>query len=478
MIEKSIAEHARNLRKREYSSEELTCAYLKQIEACDGDIHAYLTVTAESAVLAAKQADVRYRNGEERGLLDGIPFAVKDNLCTEGVRTTCASRMLAEYIPPYRATVMKRLQDRGGILLGKTNLDEFAMGSTTEYSAFFATKNPLNRSRVPGGSSGGSAAAVAANETVYALGSDTGGSVRQPASFCGLVGMKPTYGRVSRYGLIAFAPSLEQIGPMTRTVEDNAIVLSAIAGRDAKDATSGRLPEENFLSQLTDGVRGLRVGMLRNVPEDGMTEEVQKAVWEAAETYRSMGAEPVWLSLPLLQQAIAAYYVISSAEASSDLGRFDGIRYGFRPREYETAEELCRRSRSEGFGEEVKRRILLGSFVLSEEYYRAYYQKAMSARNILTKEMTELWRSCDCLLLPTYPTVAPRLGQIQSNPTKPYREDWCGVLANLTGMPSLTVPCGIGEEQMPIGLQILGPHGSESLLYRVGFALEQTRLSS
>lgn len=475
MTEQSIATHARNLRRREYSAEELTRAYLARIDACDDTWHAYLTVTAELALRDAAQADLRLRNGEMRGLLDGIPFAVKDNLCTKGIRTTCASRMLAEYLPPYEATAVERLRSAGGILLGKTNLDEFAMGSTTEYSAFFATKNPLDGRRVPGGSSGGSAAAVAAGEATYALGSDTGGSVRQPAAFCGLVGMKPTYGRVSRYGLVAFASSLEQIGPMTRTVEDNALVLSAMAGRDPRDATTLPTAGEDFLSQLRDGVRGLRIGVVRHWSKTDADETVLAAVEDAARQYGNMGATVVRVDLPSPERALAAYYVLSSAEASSNLGRFDGVRFGYRATGASTAEELCRRSRSEGFGEEVKRRILLGNFVLSEEYYQAYYQRAMLACRRLSEEVAELWRSCDCLLLPTYPTVAPRLQQPLRDPAERYRNDCFGVLANLTGLPALTLPWGTGEDGMPIGLQLMGPHGAEALLYRVGFALEQAK---
>lgn len=471
IIERSVAEHARSLEKKEYSSRELTQAYLDQIERVDGTVGAYLTVTREEALRQADASDVRRREGCALGILDGIPYALKDNICTKGIATTCASRMLEHYIPPYDATVVEQLKACGGVLLGKLNMDEFAMGASTEYSAFRVTTHPMDPSRVPGGSSGGAAAAVRAHMAAYALGSDTGGSIRQPSAFCGVVGMKPTYGRVSRYGLVAFASSLDQIGPITATVEDNATVLSVLCGWDARDAQTVKDQNTDFTSRADMSSSPLRIGLPRELFVEEIDSAVREAVLSAAEVYRAMGAELISVSLPSLKDAVAAYYVVSSAEASSNLARFDGIRYGYRASQFENLEDLYRRSRSEGFGTEVKRRILLGTLVLSAGYYDAYYQKAMAVRYRLRRELAQIWSTCDLLLSPSAPTVAYALGEKKNDPLAMYRGDLCGVAANLAGIPALSIPCGVDENQLPIGLQLMGKAFDERTLYRAASML-------
>ena len=469
---RSIADHAESLRRGEYSAAELTRAYLERIEAQDKALHCYLTVTPDLALSAAAESDKRRAAGESRGALDGIPFALKDNICTAGIPTTCASRMLEGYRPPYNAHVTERLLAQGAVLLGKLNMDEFAMGSTTETSAMGLTRNPLDMTRTPGGSSGGSAAAVAAGLAAFTLGSDTGGSVRQPAAFCGAVGMKPTWGCVSRYGLIAFAPSLEQIGPLTRTVGDNALVLSALAGHDPKDATSDSAPRPDYTVAPGSDLRGLRIGVARQSFSEAVSPDVRAAMARAVEALRSLGAETVEVSLPCPDAALAAYYVLSAAEASSNLARFDGVRYGHRTEAYDTVEELYCRSRTEGFGAEVKRRILLGTFALSAGFSEQYYQKAQGIRALVRAELARILAECDLMLLPTAPTVAFPLGQKRNDPTELYAGDLFSVPANVAGLPALSLPFGKGEGGMPVGLQLMGaPHG-EPLLYRVGGALE------
>lgn len=470
LTQRSIYEHAEALRKKEYSSVELTQAYLDQIEKKDETIGAYLTVTAEKALEAAKDFDEGKQT--EDSPLAGIPCAVKDNLCTKGVRTTCASKMLEGYIPPYDADVIERLKKSGAVILGKLNMDEFAMGSTTENSAYKICRNPKDTDRVPGGSSGGSAAAVAANEAVYTLGSDTGGSIRQPSAFCGVVGMKPTYGSVSRYGLIAFASSLDQIGPVTNTVLDNALVLNAIAGYDRRDATSLKRTCEDFSADLKKGVKGLKIGIPSQFFEDGIAEDVKAAVLEAAENYRRMGAELVNISMPSVDYALSAYYVISSAEASSNLARFDGIRYGYRCNEYTDIEEFYKKNRSEGFGMEVKKRIMLGTFALSSGYYDAYYKKALQVRSLVRNDFASAFEKCDLIISPVAPTVAYRIGERTGNSLEMYMGDAYSVPVNIAGIPALSLPCGTGKEKMPVGMQLIGPAFSENLLYRVGFAFE------
>lgn len=474
LTERTIFEHAEALRKKEYSSVQLTQAYLEQIDKKDKTIGAYITVTADRAIESAKAFDEGRYSDSEISPLAGIPCGIKDNMCTKGIKTTCASKMLGGYIPPYSAHVVEKLEKSGAVILGKLNMDEFAMGSTTENSAFKVCRNPLDTDRVPGGSSGGSAAAVAAREAVYTLGSDTGGSIRQPASFCGVVGMKPTYGSVSRYGLVAFASSLDQIGPITSTVLDNALVLNAIVGHDKRDATSVKRVYNDFTANIKNGVKGMKIGVPEEFFGEGISDDVRKAVLAAADTYRALGAELVSVSMPSIDYALSAYYVISSAEASSNLARFDGVRYGYRCDDYSNIDELYRKSRSEGFGSEVKKRIMLGTFALSSGYYDAYYKKALQVRSLVRKDFDEAFGKCDFIISPVTPTVAYKIGEKTGDSLQMYMGDAYSVPVNIAGIPALTLPCGIGEGGMPVGMQLIGPAFSEGLLYRAGFAFEST----
>lgn len=469
LTQRTICEHIDALRKKEYSSAELTKDYLARIEAVDGKIGAFITLTAETALEKAKAFD---EGKSASSSLAGIPCGIKDNMCTKGIKTTCASKMLGEYIPPYSAHAVEMLEKSGAVILGKMNMDEFAMGSTTENSAFKICRNPIDTERVPGGSSGGSAAAVAAKEVAYTLGSDTGGSIRQPASFCGVVGMKPTYGSVSRYGLIAFASSLDQIGPITNTVMDNAVVLNAIAGYDKRDATSVCRSYEDFTADIKKGVKGMKIGIPEQFFGEGIAEDVKKAVMSATEEYRMLGAELVSVSMPSIDYALSAYYVISSAEASSNLARFDGVRYGYRCAEYSNIEELYKKSRSEGFGSEVKKRIMLGTFALSAGYYDAYYKKALQVRSLVRKDFDEAFRKCDFIVSPVAPTVAYKIGEKSGDSLQMYMGDAYSVPVNIAGIPALSLPCGVGDGGMPVGMQLIGPAFSESLLYRAGYAFE------
>ena len=453
---------------------QLTQAYLEQIDKKDKTIGAYITVTADRAIESAKAFDEGRCSDSEISPLAGIPCGIKDNMCTKGIKTTCASKMLGGYIPPYSAHVVEKLEKSGAVILGKLNMDEFAMGSTTENSAFKVCRNPLDTDRVPGGSSGGSAAAVAAREAVYTLGSDTGGSIRQPASFCGVVGMKPTYGSVSRYGLVAFASSLDQIGPITSTVLDNALVLNAIVGHDKRDATSVKRVYNDFTADIKNGVKGMKIGVPEEFFGEGISDDVRKAVLAATDTYRGLGAELVSVSMPSIDYALSAYYVISSAEASSNLARFDGVRYGYRCDDYSNIDELYRKSRSEGFGSEVKKRIMLGTFALSSGYYDAYYKKALQVRSLVRKDFDEAFGKCDFIISPVAPTVAYKIGEKTGDSLQMYMGDAYSVPVNIAGIPALTLPCGIGEGGMPVGMQLIGPAFSEGLLYRAGFAFEST----
>ena len=474
LTERTIFEHAEALRKKEYSSVQLTQAYLEQIDKKDKTIGAYITVTADRAIESAKAFDEGRCSDSEISPLAGIPCGIKDNMCTKGIKTTCASKMLGGYIPPYSAHVVEKLEKSGAVILGKLNMDEFAMGSTTENSAFKVCRNPLDTDRVPGGSSGGTAAAVAAREAVYTLGSDTGGSIRQPASFCGVVGMKPTYGSVSRYGLVAFASSLDQIGPITSTVLDNALVLNAIVGHDKRDATSVKRVYNDFTADIKNGVKGMKIGVPEEFFGEGISDDVRKAVLAATDTYRALGAELVSVSMPSIDYALSAYYVISSAEASSNLARFDGVRYGYRCDDYSNIDELYRKSRSEGFGSEVKKRIMLGTFALSSGYYDAYYKKALQVRSLVRKDFDEAFGKCDFIISPVAPTVAYKIGEKTGDSLQMYMGDAYSVPVNIAGIPALTLPCGIGEGGMPVGMQLIGPAFSEGLLYRAGFAFEST----
>lgn len=473
ILTQSVASLSALLGARELSAVEVTDAFLRQVRDREGEVGAFLTVCGEQAADAAAEIDHRRAAGEALPPLAGVPMALKDNLCTKGILTTCASQMLRGFVPPYDATVWEKLRAQGTILLGKLNMDEFAMGSTNENSAYHPTRNPRNTAHVPGGSSGGSAAAVAAREVPFSLGSDTGGSIRQPASFCGVVGMKPTYGRVSRYGLIAFASSLDQIGPLTADVRDNALILNAIAGQDARDATSVPLPVPDYTAELEKGVKGLVIGIPKQFFAEGVSDEVRDAVLRAAKTLEAQGAKLEELSLSVLDHALPAYYVLSSAEASSNLSRFDGVRYGYRADSYEDITDLYRNTRSEGFGSEVKRRIMLGSFALSSGYYDAYYKKALQVRTLIRQELDEALKTCDVILSPVSPTTAYKLGEKMSDPLQMYLGDVYTVPANIAGLPALSLPCGVGAEGLPIGMQLLGRAFDEQTLYRVGYTYEQ-----
>lgn len=463
----TLTQLAGALRAGAVSAAEIVRAHLERVAALEDGVGAFVSTQGEAALAKAETMDAA---GEWLHLLSGIPVALKDNICVQGGRTTCASRMLAEFVSPYSATVWEKLQSAGCILLGKTNLDEFGMGASTEHSAFHPTRNPRDLTRTPGGSSGGSAAAVAAGMVPLALGSDTGGSIRQPASHCGVVGMKPTYGTVSRYGLVAFASSLEQIGPLTRTVADNALALSVIAGPDPKDATSVSHPD-GFAARIGQDVKGLRIGLPAEMLRGDLEADVRLAVMHAARVLEGLGAEIVEVSLPTAKHALPAYYIISSAEASSNLARFDGVRYGRRAEGYADVEELYTRSRSEGFGDEVKRRILLGTYVLSEGYYDAFYKRALRTRTLVIRDFARVFTQVDCLLTPVAPTAAPRLGEI-TDPVSAYQGDLYTVPANIAGIPALALPCGRDRQGLPIGVQLMGPAFSEPVLYQVGHALE------
>jgi len=467
--ELTINEVHKLLQKREISSEELTRDIIKQIKNVDNEIKAFVTLDEEGAIEASRKID---KNGEYKGPLSGIPVAVKDNICTKNILTTCSSKMLENFIPPYDATVIKKLKEQSSFVLGKTNMDEFAMGSSTEKSALFATKNPWDLERVPGGSSGGSAAAVAADECIYALGTDTGGSIRQPASYCGLVGLKPTYGRVSRYGLIAHASSLDQIGPITKNVADCATVLEEIAGEDKLDVTSSSLPVGNYSDILKDGIKGAKLGIPKELLGESVDPDVREAVLKAAKTFEELGAICEETTLPNIKYAIWAYYIISAAEASSNLARYDGIRFGYRAEHFEDLTDLYKRSRGEGFGPEVKRRIILGTFLSSEKYYDEYYLKALKARSVIKQDFDKIFDKYDLLITPTVPTVAFKIGEEIDDPLKMYMNDLCTTPVNLANLPAITLPCGFSEG-LPIGLQIIGRAFDEANILKAAYTFEQ-----
>ncbi|MDR1603664.1 MAG: Asp-tRNA(Asn)/Glu-tRNA(Gln) amidotransferase subunit GatA [Gracilibacteraceae bacterium] len=469
----SIRELGRLLRERELSAAELTEHYLERIERVDPATRAYITVLPEEARARARTADAALASGEEIGPLTGIPTALKDNLCLAGAPTTCASAMLADFRPPYTAAVAEKLLRAGAVVLGKLNMDEFAMGSSTEYSAFFPTHNPWDPARVPGGSSGGSAAAVAAGTAPYAIGSDTGGSIRQPAAFCGVVGLKPTYGAVSRYGLIAFASSLDQIGPLTRTVADNALIFTAIAGHDPRDSTSVPDAPADCLSGLADGVRGLKIALPQEFFTPGLAPGVEKVVRDTARRLESLGAEVSLCSLPHMDYALAAYYLIAPAECSSNLARYDGVRYGLRAPAAGMI-EMFQASRSAGFGPEVKRRVMLGTYALSSGYYDAYYLRAQKTRTLIREDYARVFTDHDLILSPVTPDVAWRIGEI-SDPLAMYMGDIYTIPVNLAGLPGISLPAGLADG-LPVGVQLIGRHFAEALLYRAAYALEQSGL--
>lgn len=473
ILKLSVYEMRQEMEQGRLSALEATEAYLAEIRKREPEVGAYLLIEAERAKKQAQSIDACRAKGDQLGALAGIPMALKDNLCTKGIRTTCASRMLEHFIPPYDAFAVEKLRD--SVLLGKLNMDEFAMGSSTENSYFHPTRNPANPEHVPGGSSGGSAAAVAAGEAAFSLGSDTGGSIRQPAAFCGVVGMKPTYGAVSRYGLIAFASSLDQIGPLTRDVRDSALVLSAIAGHDRRDATSVAREYGDYGAKLGQSIRGMKIAVPEEFFGEGLQGEIRQSILAAAKTMERQGAESVQVSMPALKNALPSYYVISSAEASSNLARFDGIKYGFRSENFEGIEQLYERSRSEGFGAEVKRRIMLGSFVLSAGYYDAYYKKALEVRTLIKREFERVLEQCDMILAPVAPTTAYRLGEKTGDPLQMYLGDIYTVPVNIAGLPALSLPCGRDAAGLPIGMQLIGRAFGEAQLYQAAYAFEQEK---
>lgn len=465
----------KKIKEKEISVREALDAVFAQIDQTEGRYHAYVTIDKEGAYKQADAVQEKIDKGELTGALAGVPVAIKDNMCTKGLLTTCSSKILENYIPTYTASAVQNLTDAGCVIIGKTNMDEFAMGSTTETSYYGVTRNPHNPDHVPGGSSGGSAAAVALNECFFALGSDTGGSIRQPSAFCGITGMKPTYGTVSRYGLIAYGSSLDQIGPMTKNVTDCAAVLETIASYDKKDSTSMKREEYDFTSALVRDVKGLRIGLPKDYFGEGLDSEVKAAIFKAAETFRRMGAIVEEFDLGLVQYAIPAYYIIASAEASSNLERFDGVKYGYRTKEYSDLHSMYKKTRSEGFGSEVKRRIMLGSFVLSSGYYDAYYLKALKTKALIKQEFDKAFEKYDIILAPAAPTTAPLLGSSLQDPIKMYLSDIYTISANLAGIPGLSIPCGKDKMGLPIGMQLLGGCFQEKTLLCAGFAYEKAR---
>ena len=465
----------KKIKEKEISVREALDAVFAQIDQTEDRYHAYVTLDKEGAYKQADAVQEKIDKGELTGALAGVPVAIKDNMCTKGLLTTCSSKILENYVPTYTASAVQNLTDAGCVIIGKTNMDEFAMGSTTETSYYGVTRNPHNPDHVPGGSSGGSAAAVALNECFFALGSDTGGSIRQPSAFCGITGMKPTYGTVSRYGLIAYGSSLDQIGPMTKNVTDCAAVLETIASYDKKDSTSMKREEYDFTSALVRDVKGLRIGLPKDYFGDGLDSEVKAAIFKAAETFKRMGAIVEEFDLGLVQYAIPAYYIIASAEASSNLERFDGVKYGYRTKEYGDLHSMYKKTRSEGFGSEVKRRIMLGSFVLSSGYYDAYYLKALKTKALIKQEFDKAFEKYDIILAPAAPTTAPLLGSSLQDPIKMYLSDLYTISANLAGIPGLSIPCGKDKMGLPIGMQLLGGCFQEKTLLRAGFAYEKAR---
>ena len=450
-------------------------ASLARIKAMEPSVHAFVTVNEEKTREQAGKVQADIEAGRLKGPLAGVPVAIKDNMCTKGMRTTCSSRILGNFIPTYTAQAVSNLEQAGAVILGKTNMDEFAMGSTTETSAFGVTRNPWNLEHVPGGSSGGSCAAVAAGECFYALGSDTGGSIRQPSSFCGVTGIKPTYGTVSRYGLIAYGSSLDQIGPVAKDVSDCAAVLEVLASHDPKDSTSMERSDCDFTAALSEDVRGMRIGIPESYFGQGLDQEVKDAVLEAARVLGEKGAIVETFDLKLVEYAIPAYYVIASAEASSNLSRFDGVKYGYRAPEYEALHSMYKKSRSQGFGPEVKRRIMLGSFVLSSGYYDAYYLKALRTKALIKKEFDRAFASYDVILAPAAPATAPRLGQSLGDPLKMYLGDIYTISVNLAGLPGISLPCGLDSKGLPIGLQLIGDCFKEKSIIRAAYAYEKAR---
>ncbi len=461
------------LAKKEVTSQELTRAVIGRIETVDKQVESYITNTFDYAMETAKAVDEKIAKGEALAPLEGVPMAIKDNICTKDITTTCASKMLENFVPPYDAFVAKKVKAAGAPMLGKLNMDEFAMGSSTENSYFKKTKNPYDLTRVPGGSSGGSAAAVSADLAMYTLGSDTGGSIRQPASFCGVVGLKPTYGLVSRFGLVAFASSLDQIGPLTKDVTDAALVLNLIAGHDEMDSTSLNVPETDYTAGLCEDVTGLRIGVPEEYLGEGIDEDVKKRILEAIKLYESLGATVKYFKMSMSQYALPAYYIISSAEASSNLARYDGVKYGFRAEGFEDLLDMYKKTRSEGFGSEVKRRIMLGTYALSSGYYDAYYKKAQQVRTIIKNDFDQAFAKYDVILTPTSPITSFKIGEKTTDPMQMYLADICTVSINIAGLPAISLPCGFDKNNLPVGLQLIGDSFAEKTILKAAYAYEK-----
>lgn len=473
VIGKSVSELRTLLDSKQVKAREIAESHLAHAERFEAQLGAFNCLSKELAIAQADKADQMIAGGNSPSRLSGIPIALKDNMCVAGYATTCSSRILHNFVPPYQSTVVERLNQAGAVLIGKTNMDEFAMGSSTENSAFKLCKNPWDTSRVPGGSSGGSACSVSSGSAVLALGSDTGGSIRQPASFCGVVGMKPTYGTVSRFGLVAFASSLDQIGPFARCVEDVAEILSVIAGHDPKDSTSYKEKLPNYREELKKPIKGLKLGLIKELIGEGIDDDVRKAILDACEVYKQLGAVIEEVSMPQLKHALPVYYLIATAEASANLARFDGVRYGHRSKEAPDLLRMYFNTRQEGFGPEVKRRIMLGTYALSSGYYDAYYKKAQQVRRLIKEEFDKQFKSVDLLISPTSPSVAFEIGSKVDDPLTMYLSDIATIPANLAGIPGISVPCGFGQANMPIGLQVLAPALSDALALKAAYAFEQ-----
>lgn len=473
LYSKTLSSIASDIKEKKVTIKEVLDSVYKRIEEVEPKVGAYITLTKTQAYERAEELQKRLDNGEDIGILGGVPIAIKDNICTENVKTTCASRMLENFVPIYNATVIEKLKEAGAIMLGKTNMDEFAMGSSTETSYIKKTANPWDVNRVPGGSSGGSAAAVSADMAYAALGSDTGGSIRQPASYCSVVGLKPTYGLISRYGLIAFASSLDQIGPFAKTVEDAALMLNVIAGHDSKDTTSADLEKKDYTKALVNSVKGMNIAVPSDFVNDGINEDVKKAYDASIKTLENLGANIVDVKLEYAKYSLATYYIIATAEASSNLGRYDGIRYGHRAKEFSDLIDLYTKSRTEGFGDEVKRRIMLGTYVLSSGYYDAYYKRAQQVRTLIVNDFKKAFESCDVIMIPTAPNTSFKMGEHSTNPLEMYLEDIFTVPVNIAGLPAISVPGGFASNNMPIGLQFIAKSFDEEKLLQVAYTYEQ-----
>lgn len=469
----TVSEIARKIKEKEITIKEVLDSVYNRIENVEEKVSAYVTLTKEQAYNRATKLQERLDNGEDIGIMGGVPIAIKDNICTNGIKTTCSSKMLENFVPFYDATVIEKLENAGAIIIGKTNMDEFAMGSSTENSAIKKTKNPWNLERVPGGSSGGSAAAVACDIAPCALGTDTGGSIRQPASFCNVVGLKPTYGLVSRYGVVAYASSLDQVGPLTKSVEDAAILLNVIAGKDEKDTTSADIPKKDYLKSIKDDIKGKRIGVPIEFISDGINPDVKKAYEENLNTLKELGAEIIEIKLDYAKYSLPTYYIIATAEASSNLGRYDGIRYGHRAKDFSSLDELYVKSRTEGFGDEVKRRIMLGTYVLSSGYYDAYYKRGQKVRTLIIDDFKKAFEKCDVIAIPTTPNTSFKFGEKTSNPLEMYLEDIYTVPVNIAGLPGISVPGGFDKNGMPIGMQFISKAFDEENLLQVAYTFEK-----